>query len=223
MTQVKSNFEIAMAICKRYMANYTETTTAPKQIKGGFFAIVNGDTGDVWFNEVSSFTNTLSRFRSGRDKQLARPIEEARRAGVKLHLWFLTRPDVYSAQQLENELYEANLLLERKKPIRNGPGELLVIRHRTSKDYYLQVNRSEPEPSVILGKFLERLRSTKGMGHNVKLDKFITEHADDIMRGMNFDITHVCNVKDNDEVWLQRQIFVEEQIYGECLNYHDME
>lgn len=223
MNNVKTNYEIARGICKRYMANYTETTTPPKNIKGGFFAMINTDTGDVWFNECTSFASTINRFRSGASKCIASVLAEARAKGTKLELWLFTRPDAFSPQQCENELYEADLLLDRKKPRNDGPGEMLVIRHRVTHNYFVVVNRSEPNHSTILAKFLYRLQRAGTDGRNQKLSDFVTEYADDILKQMNFDIRMVCNVADNEDLWLHRQVFIDEQQYGECLNFQNVD
>lgn len=223
MTCVKSNYDIARGICKRYMANYTETTTPPKNIKGGFFAIINTDNGDTWYNECKSFASTITRFRSNTGKMIASALTEARAKGAKLELWLFTRPDAFSPQQCENELYEADLLLDRKKPCIDGPGEMLVIRHRLTHNYFVVVNRSEPNHSTILAKFLYRLQRAGTEGRNQKLLDFVTAYADDILKQMNFDIRLICNVENNEDLWLHRQVFIDDQQYGECLNFQNVD
>lgn len=222
MTDVKNNFEIARSIVRRYMANYTLTRTAPKGVKGGFFAMIASDTGEVWLNEATSYSSTITRFHAAAPKGIAKCMSDARARGAKVELWLLTRPDVYSAQQLENELFEADLLADRKRPAREGPGEMFVIRHRITNDYFVVSNRSEPEPTTIMSKFLYRLQKDD-KGRNQKLFDFITNNAGDVLKQVNFDITFIDKFVDNDDLWLKRQIFIDDQTRGTCLNLNSVE
>lgn len=223
MDQVKSNFEIARGIVRRYMANFTDSTTPPKSVKGGFFAMIASDTGEVWLGEAQSFSATITRFRGTSGKYMADCMQQARMRGAKLELWLLTQPTRFSAQELENELYECDLLAGRKRPNREGAGKLLVIRHRTSLNYFVVASRQDLAQESILNNFLYRLATTGADVHNKRLADFITVHAGDVLTQRGFDITFISDFVDNEDLWLKRQVYIDECVSGECLNHRNVE
>lgn len=215
--QTKSNYEIARSIVRRYMAEYTGQHTAPKSVKGGFFAILMKDTGEVWLSESSSFSTTLTRFRA-KGQVHANCVMEAIKRGSELELWLLTQPARFSAQALENELYEADLLATRKKPVKDGEGDLYVIRHRITQDYFVVTNRQAIAESTILSNFLTRLVNMGGNSRNKLLHDFVTDQADDILAQRNFDITHIAKFINKEDEWLERQVYIDHAI-GRNLNF----
>lgn len=224
MEQVKSNFEIARGIVRRYMANFTDTVTPPKLVKGGFFAMIASDTGEVWLGEAQSFAATITRFRATSGKQIADCMAQAKLRGAKLELWFLTQPSRFSAQELENELYECDLLAGRKRPNREGAGELLVVRHRRSLNYFVVSNRQESTHESVLSRFLYRLNQTGANDvYNKRLSDFITENVEDVLNQRGFDITFVAHFVDNEDLWLKRQVYIDECQSGECLNHRNVD
>ncbi|MNT03521.1 hypothetical protein D3C72_1380630 [compost metagenome] len=223
MEQVKSNFEIARGIVRRYMANFTDSTTPPKTVKGGFFAMIASDTGEVWLGEAQSFQATITRFRGTTGEQIADCMAQAKLRGAKLELWLLTQPTRFSAQELENELYECDLLAGRKRPNREGAGKLFVIRHRVSLNYFVVNSRQELAQESILNNFLYRLSTTGADVHNKRLADFITEYAADVLAQRGFDITYIADFVDNDDLWLKRQCYVDDCQSGDCLNYRNVE
>jgi hypothetical protein len=223
MEQVKSNFEIARSIVRRYMANFTDTVTPPKAVKGGFFAMIASDTGEVWLGEAQSFAATITRFRATSGKQIADCMAQAKLRGAKLELWCLTQPTRFSAQELENELYEADLLAGRKRPNREGAGKLLVVRHRRSLNYFVVSNRQDIAPESVLNSFLYRLGTTGGDTYNKRLADFITEYAEDVLTQRGFDITFIAHFVDNEDLWLKRQLYIDECKSGECLNHKNVD
>ena len=213
--QIKSNYELARSIVRRYMAEFTNQSTPPKTIKAGFFAIIMKDTGDVWLNECTSFASTLQRFKNkggfhNRGAQHATCVKEAIQRGSEIELWFLTQPARFSAQQLENELYEANMLAERKKPIREGAGDMYSIRHRTTGAYFVLVDRRGTAESTLLGNWLARAVSMETDARNKVLSQFIHDQAEDILKQVNFDITHIAKFDDREDEWLKRQCYIDE-------------
>uniref|UniRef100_A0AB39CCP5 Uncharacterized protein n=1 Tax=Pseudomonas phage RVTF4 TaxID=3236931 RepID=A0AB39CCP5_9VIRU len=215
--QVKTNYEIARGIVRRYMAEYTGQQTPPKSIKGGFFAIIMKDTGEVWLSESTSFATTLTRFRA-KSQSHANCVMEALKRGSELELWLLTQPARFSAQALENELYEADLLAMRKKPVKDGEGDLYVIRHRITQDYFVVTNRQAIAESTILSNFLTRLVNMGGNSRNKLLHDFVTDQADDILAQRNFDITHIAKFLNKEDEWLERQVYIDRAI-GRNLNF----
>lgn len=206
--QVKTNYELARSILRRYMADYTNCRTAPKAVKGGFYAILMKDTGEVWLSECQTFSGTITRF-GNRNASHADCVMQALKRGTELELWLLTQPARFSAQALENELYEADLLAMRKKPVKDGEGDLYVIRHRVTQEYFVLTNRQEIAESTILSNFLTRLLNISGEARNKVLAQFVTDKADDILKQMNFDITHIDKFTDREDEWLKRQVFID--------------
>lgn len=223
MANVKSNFALARGIIRRYMADFTQSTTPPKTIKGGFYAMIASDTGEVWLGEATSFAATLTRHHGQNSRQLADCMQRARARGATVELWLLTQPKRFSAAQLEGELIDAMLIADRKAPNREGPGTLYVIRHRTTLNYFVQASRGEISMDVNLTRFLHRLSIMGTRGDNKRLTGFVQENAGDILSGLNFDINELGKFKDNDDLWLQRQIYINECTSGECLNHRDVE
>lgn len=214
---VKSTYELTRGVLRRYMADYTTTRNAPKTTKSGFFAILVKDTGEVWLGEAGNFTSVLSRFHSGQAVTQPACIQEAMKRGAGRELWLLTQPTRFSAQQLEAELIELNVLLDRKSPVHEGSGDLYIIRHDRSQDYFVITSRQTVPPEILLNSHLNRL-SGQGRGINQALDKFVTAEATDILNKRGFTITHLCKFVDNDDKWLKRQLYINDCTYGTCLN-----
>lgn len=219
----KTNFELARSIIRRYMADFTNSTTAPKSVKGGFYAMIASDTGEVWLGEATSFAATLTRHHGKNTRQLADCIRKARERGASIELWLLTQPARFSAAMLEGELIDALLIADRKSPTREGPGEMYVIRHRTTLNYFVVANRSDTSMDVNLTRFIHRLRTLGTKVDNKKLSDFVQQNANDILNCLNFDINLLGKFKDNDDLWLQRQIYIDGCQHGECLNHRDVE
>lgn len=216
-----STYSITRSILLRYMADFTTQTSPPRSVKNGHYCFVVKDTGDVWFTHSRSFASTLTRYRA--KANFPDCITKAVQEGKEIELWFLTQPDRRCAKQLEAELDAMNLLLLRKRPITEGPGELYIIRHDTTQDYFiLSTRRTDITQETLLGSHLNRLAVT-GSGYNKPLEDFITANAQDIMNRRGFSITPLCKFKDADDLWLQRQLFIDDCKYGKCLNLNGVE
>lgn len=222
MELVKTNRDIARGILRRYMADFSNQRTPPKSVEGGFYAILMTDTGEVWLSECGSFKTTITRFHS---KTTVQPdcITKARARGAQLELWFLTQPQRFSAQALENELFEADLLASRKQINKEGSGFLYVIRHRSTLNYFVVTDRQGIVESTILSNFYTRLASMRGNVHNTKLSKFVTEQASDILNQRNFDIVRLGTFLDKEDEWLKRQLYIDGCTSGENLNLRSVD
>jgi hypothetical protein len=219
MSQVKSNRDISRGILRRYMADYTKQRTAPKSVKGGFFAVLISDTGEVWLGESKNFAGVITSFHS-KTQTTADVVKKAKQRGAELELWFLTQPERFSAQELENELYEANLLASRKQIDKTGAGSLYVVRHRATHAYFVVTNRQENTlPSTLLSSFYIRLMNMAGGSRNEKLCDFVTDQASDILNQRGFDITFIGTFKDRDEEYAKRQEYIDSSKYGVNLNF----
>jgi hypothetical protein len=219
VSQAKSNRDISRGILRRYMADFTKQRTAPKSCKGGFFAILIGDTGEVWLGETKNFAGVITAFHS-KTQATADVVKKAKARGAELELWFLTQPVRFSAQELENELYEANLLASRKQIDKTGAGSLYVVRHRATHAYFVVTNRqSDTAMSTILSSFYVRLVNMAGGSRNAKLCDFVTDQASDILNQRGFDISFITTFKDRDEEWEKRQAYIDANVYGVNLNF----
>ena len=216
-----STYSITRSILLRYMANYTTQNSAPKLIKGGHGCFVVKDTGEVWFTHTRSFSSTLARFHAR--ASMPDCIKKAMDNGSEIELWLLTQPDRRCAVKLEAELDAMNLLLLRKPPVKEGPGHLYVVRHDTTQDYFVLASRRTDVPmETLLGAHIHRL-SDSSSSQNKELGQFITDNAQDIMNRRGFTITPIGKFKDSDDLWLQRNLFIEDCKYGKCLNLKGVE
>lgn len=208
-----------LLIC--YMAEYTNSTSPPRDVKIGFFAIHMTDTNMVWLGETNNFGDVLRRFQSG--GRFADSVEKAKERGAKLELWFLTQPQRFSAQELEDHLIRIDKLAERKERDLSGKGVLYCIRHKSSHDYFVITDRNNTAPTTLLSNFLTRLNTLTGDSRNKHLDKFINEQASDILKGTGFDITDIDKFEDSEDAWLKRQVYIDDCRYGRNLNWHSVE
>ncbi|WDS62061.1 hypothetical protein [Pseudomonas phage D6] len=219
MAEVKTNREISRGILRRYMADYTKQRTAPKSAKGGFFAVLIGDTGEVWLGETSNFASVITNFH-GKTTNTADCVKKAKQRGAELELWFLTQPLRFSAQELENELYEAELLASRKQIDKTGAGSLYVVRHNVTHAYFVLTNRQQGiAESTLLNNFYTRLVNMAGGSRNEKLNAFVTDQASDILNQRGFEIHFIDNFKDRDDEWAKRQAYIDNSRYGVNLNF----
>lgn len=222
MYQEMTNAHVAMRkLLIRYMADYTNSTSAPRDVKSGFFAIHMTDTNQVWLGETQSFADVLRRFKA--KGTFADCVEQARKRGAHLELWFLTQPHRFSAQKLEDELWRMDCLADRKERDLSGPGMLYVIRHDVSHDYFVVADRTGAAQTTLVSNFLARLNNMRGQNRNQLLDQFINEQASDIMRGRGFTISPIEKFDDKEDEWLKRQCYIDECQFGRNLNWHNVE
>lgn len=215
--QLKSTYELSRSVLRRYMADYTSTNTPPKTTKGGFFAILVKDTGKVWLSESSNFASVIRSFSARNPKGLAACLTEALAQGSELELWLLTQPARFSAQLLEDELFGLDVLLDRKKPVTTGEGDLFVVRHDRTHAYFVVTSRRDVSIEGLLNSYLNRLQ-VQETGQNKALSDFITNEAQDIINKRGFTITHLTKFACNDDKWLKRQLYIDASRYGVCLN-----
>lgn len=217
----KSRYTEARRICRKYMADYTGQTSAPTKVKGGFYGILIKDTGEVWLGETTDFKNLLNRVRS--KQAIADCITSARARGSELEVYLLTRPEMFSAQALEDELWQNDLLAFRKTRNLQGPGQLYVIRHDKTHDYFVVSDRQGIAPSSILSNFYSRLQSMGGTTRNKQLNEFVTQQADDILRGIGFHITALERFDNREDEWLKRQVYIDTCRFGKNLNWQSVD
>jgi len=205
----------------RYMADYTNSTSAPRDVKSGFFAIHMTDTNQVWLGETNSFSAVLTRFKA--KGSFAECVEQARKRGAGLELWFLTQPQRFSAQKLEDELWKLNALADRKERDVSGPGTLYVVRHDATHDYFVLSDRIGSPQTTLLSSFLTRLNNTRGNSRNQSLNKFINDQASDILQGHGFTITEVGKFNGRNDEWLKRKCYIDTCMFGRNLNWKNVD
>lgn len=208
---------LARSILRRYMADYTTSTTPPRNTVGGFFAILMKDTGEVWLSETNDFKGVMRTF--NKKGSMAHCVEEAIKRGSPLELWLLTQPQRFSAQKLEDELFTNNLLTFRKTREMSGPGKLYCIRHDLTHDYFVATDRTGRPASGVLGQFLRTLTGYQANSRNKYLSDFITTQADDILKGKGFSINFIDKFDDTDDEWLKRQLYIDDCKFGKNLNW----
>ena len=218
---IKTRYSEARRICRKYMAEVTQQTSVPGKNKGGFFAILMCDTGEVWLGETSSFKNILSTYCYPTNS--ADCVKAALARGAKLELYFLTKPEIFSAQLLEDELFDAGLLAFRKSPNLTGPGNLYVIRHDATMDYFVTSDRQGLAESTLLANFYTRMLNQSASTRNVALNEFITAQANDIIKQVGFTITHLDKFVCREDEWLKRQVYIDDAKFGRSLNWMSVE
>lgn len=217
----KTRYSEARRILRRYMAEVTNQSSVPGKRVGGFFAILMCDTGEVWLSETNNFKQIMNTWKNPTNN--ATCVKEAIIRGARLELFFLTKPELFSAQALEGELFDLDLLAFRKIRNLTGPGNLYVIRHDTTMDYFVVSERQGLPPSTILANFYGRLLNQTGTTRNTVLDAFITEQTKDIIKGVGFSITHLTKFNNREEEWLHRQVYIDECKFGKSLNWKSVE
>lgn len=210
------NYTTVRSILRRYMADYSNSDSAPTGIKSGFFAVHMHESNKVWLGETDSFKTVLTNIRN--KAKMAHCINEAKKRGEKLSIWFLTKPAQFSAQQLEDELFKLDVLSYRKERICDGPGKIYCIRHSLSNDYFIAADRINLEPSTILGQYLSRLNRSSALKRNELLNKFINDNVSDILKGTGFTITLIDKFNDRDDERVKRNIYITQSKFGKNLN-----
>lgn len=198
-----------------YMADYTSTQTAPKSVKGGWYAVVTKETGKVWLAQTKNFQGTLNRFRGG---MVPKEVEARRHEGLAI---FLATKEI-NIDELFYNLDEANLLLGRGSRVSSGEGRLYVISH-TSGHYYLTKARGEnTDKADVLTRFIGRVLNLAQTHHhstNQLLQAFVSDNAGDLLREKGFDVREVGKFKDSDDaVEMMNQYYIE-QSHMKCLNH----
>lgn len=217
----KTRYAEARRICRKYMAEVTQQTSVPGKNKGGFFAILMCDTGEVWLGETRNFKQVLGNYRHATNS--ADCIKAAVKRGSELELYFLTKPEIFSAQLLEDELFAADLLAFRKAHNLTGPGNLYVIRHDLTMDYFIVSDRQGLATSTLLSNFYGRLLNQSSSTRNTALNEFITAQANDIIKQVGFSITHLDKFACREEEWLKRQVYIDDSKFGQNLNWKSVE
>lgn len=221
MKKQLSNDHIAVRkVLIRYMADYTNSASAPTSVSGGFYAIHMTDTNMVWLGETASFKSVINRFNT--KGNFADVVDRARLRGAKLELWLLTKPKQCSAQLLEDELINSDRLADRKVRDLTGPGKLYCIRHDISHDYFVLADRSSLAPTTLMSSFITRLSTMRGANRNQALDNFINSQTSDILKGTGFTITEIDKFDDNEDLWLRRQTYIDDCTWGNNLNWHSV-
>lgn len=212
-------YKAARKICRKYMAEVTHQKSVPGKNKGGFFAILMCDTGEVWLGETCNFKQILATYSSNG----ATCVREAVQRGARLELYFLTKPEMFSAQALEDELFTADLLAFRKTHNFTGAGNLYVIRHDRTYDYFVVSDRQGLTESTLLTNFYTRLNNQSTSSRNVALSEFITTQANDIIKQIGFSITHLDKFTCREDEWLKRQVYIDDSKFGRSLNWMSVE
>lgn len=216
----KTRYTEARRICRKYMAEVTNQKSVPGKNKGGFFAILMCDTGEVWLSETRNFKQILAAYLTSNSAEC---VKAAIARGARLELYFLTKPEIFSAQALEDELFTADLLAFRKTRNLTGPGNLYVIRHDRTHDYFVVSDRQGLVASTILNNFYGRLLGQSHSSRNIVMNEFITAQADDIIKQVGFTISHLDKFSDREEEWLKRQVYIDECQFGRSLNWMSVE
>lgn len=216
----KTRYTEARRICRKYMAEVTNQTSVPGKNKGGFFAILMCDTGEVWLSETCNFKQILITYTTNNNAEC---VKAAIKRGARLELYFLTKPELFSAQALEDELYTSDLLAFRKTRDLTGPGNLYVIRHDTSMDYFVIADRQGLAMTTLLSNFYGRLLNQSANTRNTVMNSFITAQANDIIKQVGFTITHLAKFNCREDEWLKRQTYIDSAKFGRSLNWMSVE
>lgn len=219
--QANTRYPEARKILRSYMADVTGQSSVPGKNKGGFFAILMCDTGQVWLGETNNFKQTMNTYRNQTNN--ADCVKQAIKRGARLELFLLTRPELFSAQQLESDLFDAGLIAFRKMRDLTSPGNLYVIRHDFTMDYFVIADRQGLAESTLLSNFLTRLINQRGSTRNVALNDFINAQADNIIKGIGFTLTHLDKFDTREDEWLKRQVYIDGCKYGKNLNWQAVE
>lgn len=202
---------------RQYMADYTNTDSAPKSVKGGWYAVVTKETGKVWLGETKNFTSTLARFKTT-GSVLPKELKALESEGLGI---FLSTKDI-DVEQLRFTLEESNSLLYRGTRTNAGSGKLYVISHKSGHYYLTKARTSDDEEHRILTRFINRvldLKQSHSHHTNAKLQQFVTDNAGDLLRETGFEIREVSSFKDSEEAIEQMNQYYIDQGHLICLNH----
>lgn len=217
-----THYEVSRSIIRRYMADYSKMTSAPKTSKGGWYAYVARDTGKAWIAESISWANALARL-IAKHGSLPTCIAEAHARGSEVDVWFLTQPDRFDINSLIEEMDDYDLLASRKAINLDMAGTLFSIRHDRSHAYFLVKNRVDGmDEHAVLSQYLNRLGnigSLKHTGHaNVALQRFVTDNVGDILTRKGFTAKPVAKFSNLNDAADLIADYVMDSRYGICLN-----
>lgn len=201
-----------------FMADYSNTATAPKAKKGGWYAMVGRTSGKVWLAETKNHTAQIHRYRT--KSALPAEVKAMVDDGEELSLFLTTKE--FDVDQLRFALEESNSLLHRGTRTNNGEGKLYVVTHN-SGHYYLTKTRCEKlKDGDVLTKFIRRvldLRQTNHQATNKPLQQFVTDNAGDLLRETGFEVRVVDTFKDSEHaVELMNQYYIDQK-HLTCLNH----
>lgn len=205
----------------RHMADYSNTKTAPRGIKAGWYALVTRDTGEVWLAETKNVSGLLTRYHHGSDKTWPARIKDAKEAGQAIDLFLATKADV-DIDGIRDELILRDQLLERAEHSLTGDGYVYVIRHDTTHDFYMSRCRNKEHTEFdMLTKFYNyavKMSLSASIRCNQRLHSFVTKNAKDILNRTGFTAVRVSHFKNAEEALRQIEKFVSQSTKGECLN-----
>lgn len=197
------------------MADYSNNHGMPKA-KKGYYAFHITDINKIWYAATDSLSSVVTRFRNRQNT--AQAVKDAWARGAKVDLWLLTQPERFDGEAFRETLSELDLLADRKPYTTEGPGTLYVIQHRLTHDYFVLADRVGTNKSTLLCQWLLRLQITSGDSRNEALAQFVTEQAEDILKGMNFEIIEIGQFENNEDLWLKRQVYIDDRKVGRNLN-----
>ncbi len=206
----------------RFMADYTNSGSIGKGVKGGWFAIHIKDINTVYLGETKSFKEMKARLYKGNGSDtnaIATCLKDAIHRGAELGVWLLTQPERFDIEKLKEQLIEMDVLEGRKKRVFTGGGKLYSIRHSATNDYFIVVDRANYAPGGLLGNFLIRLNSLGNTGYNTLLKEFVTEQANDIIKGIGFTITEIGSFEDEETRQKLQADFIQQNKFGRNMNY----
>lgn len=204
-----------------HMADYTNNGSAPRNITGGYYALHITDIGKIWYAKTSSFSSTIQRYKNR--AAMATCVMDAFARGAKVELWLLTQPERFDGERFHAVLDAARLLADRKPRTMEGPGRLYCVQHRVTHDYFVVSDRTGVAESTLLSGFLTRLQLIDAASRNKALGEFVTTNAEDIIKGMNFEIIEIDRFDDNEDKWLRRQCYIDSRKHGNNLNLNSVE
>lgn len=198
-----------------FMADYTNTQSAPKSVKGGWYAVVTKETGKVWLASTRNFQSMLSRFRGG---MVPKEVEDRRHEGLAI---FIATKEI-NIDELYYNLDEANCLLERSARTSDGKGSLFVITHKSGYYYLTKARGTHTDEVSVLTRFVKRIVNMSQTHHhstNQQLQNFVSDNAGDLLRETGFEVREVGKFSNSEEaVEMMHQYYID-QSHLKCLNH----
>lgn len=199
----------------RFMADYTNTQSAPKSVKGGWYAVVTKETGMVWLAESKNFAATLVRYRT--TGIAPKEIEARRHEGLAIFL--ATKP--IDIDELYYNLDEAGVLLERGVRQSAGAGKLYVISHSSGYYYLSKARRDDTVERDVVNRFVRRILAMRHSVHhasNPTLQNFVSECAGDLLRETGFACRCLGKFESNEQAIEMMNAYYIDQSHLKCLN-----
>ena len=201
---------------KKNMADYSTSSSAPKTNWGTFVYLL--EDGTFYSNVSKNLQNIIRTYHNSR-VNLPERVNAKIKQGLSVKLYIKSgNKDIH--ETLTNMDVESRLKM--KRGFERTGGYLYVIKHKSGK-YFLRRLRTKQDIDQVVHDFIYNLQIRRvklGKLTNHRLNQFILDNIDDIMRFRNFEGNLVFAYTSYVESIKIRKQYIEDHGPELCLNRH---